>query len=242
MIFYYVRHGEPIYNPDSLTEYGHAQAEALVARMKVWGLDKIYASTSNRARLTAEPTCKALGIEPVLLDFANEGHAWKQMGNEVHGVRKVRTWAFLDPEYVRRFNEPEVYALGDRWYDSPLFEGTTFKEGMLRIHQGVDELFESLGYRHDRERHVFEVVRDSKERVALFAHQGFGLLFLSSVLDIPYPIFATRFDLSHSSVTAIEFPAPDADGICRPKILQLSNDSHLFKADILRKYNNEIEV
>ena len=35
MIFYYVRHGEPIYNPDSLTEYGHAQAEALVARMKV---------------------------------------------------------------------------------------------------------------------------------------------------------------------------------------------------------------
>ena len=28
----------------------------------------------------------------------------------------------------------------------------------------------------------------------------------------------------------------------RPKILQLSNDSHLFKADILRKYNNEIEV
>ena len=29
MTFYYIRHGEPIYNPDSLTELGHRQADAL---------------------------------------------------------------------------------------------------------------------------------------------------------------------------------------------------------------------
>ena len=35
MLLFYVRHGDPIYKPDSLTELGHRQAEALVARMKV---------------------------------------------------------------------------------------------------------------------------------------------------------------------------------------------------------------
>ena len=34
MLLFYVRHGDPIYNPDSLTELGIKQAEALVIRMK----------------------------------------------------------------------------------------------------------------------------------------------------------------------------------------------------------------
>ena len=239
MLLYYVRHGEPIYDPDSLTEYGHEQAEALVERFKRVGLDRIYSSTSNRAVQTAAPTARALGIEPTLLDFANEKYAWEQMGNEIYGTRRIRTWAMYDPEFLRRFNEPEVYALGDRWYDSPLFEGTRFKECMLRVNAGVDELMLSLGYRHDRARGGYEVVRENRERVALFAHQGFGLIFFSSLLDIPYPIVATRMDMTHSGMTVINF----GEGpFCRPKMLQLSNDSHLFKAGILRAYNNEILV
>ena len=30
MLFFYIRHGEPIYDPDSLTTLGHAQANALI--------------------------------------------------------------------------------------------------------------------------------------------------------------------------------------------------------------------
>ena len=32
MLFFYVRHGDPIYNPDSLTPLGHEQAKALSKR------------------------------------------------------------------------------------------------------------------------------------------------------------------------------------------------------------------
>ena len=35
MLLFYVRHGDPIYSPDSLTEQGQLQAEALVERMKL---------------------------------------------------------------------------------------------------------------------------------------------------------------------------------------------------------------
>ena len=76
MILYYIRHGDPIYNPDSLTELGHKQAKALSDRLKLYGLDEVYVSSSNRARQTAEPTCFALGKEPIVLDWANEAYVW----------------------------------------------------------------------------------------------------------------------------------------------------------------------
>ncbi len=77
MLFFYIRHGDPIYSPDSLTPLGERQAEAIAKRLVLFGIDKIYASTSDRAKLTAKPTCEILKKEPELLDFANEGHAWK---------------------------------------------------------------------------------------------------------------------------------------------------------------------
>ncbi len=48
MLLYYIRHGDPIYNPDSLTLLGHRQAEAVAKRLSVHVIDEIYASTSNR--------------------------------------------------------------------------------------------------------------------------------------------------------------------------------------------------
>ena len=75
MILYLIRHGDPIYEPDSLTPLGHEQAKALAKRFTVYGLDEIYCSTSNRAKLTAQPTCELLGKEMTLVDWANVGHA-----------------------------------------------------------------------------------------------------------------------------------------------------------------------
>ena len=60
MLLFYVRHGDPIYDPDSLTEQGEKQAEALVDRMKRCNPTQIYASSSNRAILTAKPTSEAI--------------------------------------------------------------------------------------------------------------------------------------------------------------------------------------
>ena len=53
MLLYYIRHGDPVYEPDSLTALGHRQAEAVAKRLALHGMDKIYCSSSNRAVLTA---------------------------------------------------------------------------------------------------------------------------------------------------------------------------------------------
>ena len=107
MIFYYVRHGDPIYNPDSLTPLGERQAEALAKRLALYGVDKVYASTSNRAILTSKPTCEILKKEPELLDFANEMHVWSEFTTErLDG--NGDTWLFHHPEIIDLFNSPEI--------------------------------------------------------------------------------------------------------------------------------------
>ena len=230
MIIYYVRHGDPIYDPDSLTELGHKQAEAIVDRMVAINPDEIYASTSNRAILTAKPTCERLGTEPILLDFANEGHAWADLS-----VGKY--WLFQDKEKIDFLASEEIRSLGDKWYNHPKLLEYNFEKGIKRIDNAVDEWLLGLGYKHDRKNGRYEIVKPSDKKVALFAHQGFGLAFLSSVLDIPYPEFSIRFDTCHTGLTVIDFP--NYGGFSIPKILTLSNEAHLYKNGVpLNYYEN----
>ena len=129
MIFYYIRHGDPIYNPNSLTPLGERQAEALAKRLAVYGLDKIYASTSERAILTAKPTCELLKKEMELLDFANEEHTWRELtAPRVDG--KGINWLFHHPKYKELFCTKEIRDLGDRWFDHPELKEFNFEKGI----------------------------------------------------------------------------------------------------------------
>ena len=237
MLLYYVRHGDPVYDPDSLTPLGQEQAKAVAKRLALYGLDEIYVSTSIRAQQTAQPTCDLLKKQAVLLDWTHEGHAWNELTVQLPNGGK--TWAFSHKETKKSFRSEEVRKLGKLWYTYPSLR--QYEKGIRRIEQETDVFLLSLGYRHDRENNCFEAIAPSEKRIALFAHQGFGLAFLSSVLDIPYPTFSTSFDLSHSSVTVIDF-GKETEKTVYPKALQLANDSHLYKEGLLTGYNNGIRV
>ena len=236
MLFFYIRHGDPVYNPDSLTPLGARQAEALAKRLARYGIDEIYSSTSQRAKDTAKPTCEMLKKEIIELDWCNEKYAWNEFA--VANDEEKKNWSFWVPKYRKIFCKKEVKDLRNNWYDAPDFAGANFKDGIIRIGQEADAFFEKLGYVHNRKEEFYIPEMPNEKRVALFAHQGFGISFLSSVLDIPYPEFSLRFDLSYSSMTVIEFK--DVDGIVIPRVLTLSNDSHIYSENLPTKYNNEI--
>ena len=199
----------------------------------------MYASTSNRAIQTAKPTSELLNKEIKLEDWAHEGHAAAEL--TVPRADGGATWAFYDQETKEKFRSDEVRNLGKKWYTHPCFT-TDFEKGIRRIDEATDEFLLRLGYKHQREKNAYVSLGKNEKRIALFAHQGFGLAFLSSLCDIPYPIFSTTFDLSHSSVTAIYFDDAEEGQTVYPKILQLSNDSHLYKEGILMGYSNVIKV
>ncbi len=238
MIFYYIRHGDPIYNPDSLTPFGQQQAAALADRFAVHGLDRVYSSDSMRAQMTAAPTCERLSLTPTIVPWANENRPWERMC--VFDERGVREYAFEDPKTRVLFASEAVRRLDNDWDTHPAFEGQPWGECWREIGRDADAFFASLGYAHDRERHAYIPVAPTEERVALFAHQAFGMAFLSWVLDIPYPLFCTHFDTGHSGVTAIRFE--EQEGLVIPRVLQLSNDSHLFRAGLSTRYQNRIDL
>ena len=240
MLLFYVRHGDPDYETDSLTPLGQQQADAVVARMERIRPDRLFCSNLNRAYLTGKPTADRLGMDITQVDFLDERQAYFDMRCEhAHGMYGggKYSWGMDIPEYRELFTTPAVRKMGRKWYQHPAFaDHPSFGTCMERVQKGTDEFLLSLGYRHDHERCAFIAERPNDERIAVFAHQGVGLIFLAALLDIPYPQMCTHFDISHSGMTVINF---EGDGIVIPRVLQLSNDSHLFAAGMTTKYNNQ---
>lgn len=237
MLLFYVRHGDPIYDPDSLTERGERQAAALVARMKRYRPDRVFASPSNRAMLTAKPTAEALDLPIESLDWCDEAHAFGEFS--MQAPEGGRQWFFQNREMTAFFATDAIRRLDMDWHTHPDLAAYRGGEGIARIGAAADAFLATLGYRHDRGRHGYIAERPNHDRIALFAHQGFGLAFMSCLLDIPYPQICTRFDFGHSGVTVIRFSGKD---FVVPKVLQWSNDSHLFAAGVETAYQNEIDI
>lgn len=235
MLLFLIRHGDPIYNPDSLTPLGERQAEAVAKRLALYGVDEVYTSTSNRAISTAKPTCELLHLEHTELDWCNESHAWKNF--TVVNENGKRVWMSDNDKYRELFVSQEIRNLGDNWFEHPLFAETSCKDGIKFIDENVDSFLSESGYRHDRKNHTYHTVENNEKRIALFAHAGFTNNFLSSVLDIPYPMVCTHFSVSHSCFTVIRF---DNKETFVPDILTFSNDSHLYSEGLPTRFNNLI--
>ena len=236
MILYYVRHGDPIYRPNQLTELGKLQAASVAKRLARYGVDQIYSSPSKRALQTAQPLCELVKKEAVLLDWTDEDIASQEFVVQYPDGRD--SWMFLDPQMLRLFNSDEMRRLGRLWYTHPALAGTVYETAIGRVQREVDDFVESLGYRHDHEKNCYYEITPNDDRVALFAHAGFAAAFLSCLLDIPYPMFSARFFMTHSAVTIINFEPKN--GIVIPELLAYSNDAHLYADGLPTKFQNEI--
>ena len=235
MLLFYVRHGDPIYDPDQLTPLGERQAESVAHRLALFGIDEVYSSTSTRAMQTAQPTCELLHKELKTLDFLNENYLDKVLQLPVPGKKSV--WVWSHPVYGPLLARRDVRELGDRWYEHPELKDFHFERALHPIYQSLDEFIASYGYEHDTELGLYRVrERQYEKRIAIFAHESIGKIFMSHLLDIPYPYYAAHFEMKHTGVTAIRFDdGASAPGdtvpreYARARVLTLSNDSHLFR-------------
>ncbi len=231
MILFYVRHGDPTYKPDELTPLGHRQAESVAKRLALFGIDEIYCSSSTRAMQTAQPTCEITKKEPTVLDWMHENIAFEEMAIPYDEKRK--TWVWAHPKYSQLLSSREVRKLGDRWYEHPELAALHLERSVERVGKNLDDLLATFGLEHDRERGLYKVTRElGDRRIAIFAHEGFGKIFMSELLDIPFPMYAAHFEMKHTGMTAIAFDEGrgfDFGGYARARVLTLSNDSHLYR-------------
>ena len=238
MLLYIIRHGDPIYNPDSLTPKGHLQAQALAKRFAVHGLDRIYSSPLIRAQQTAQPTCDILGKNFEIEEWTSENKAAADLFYTFPDGH--RGWIFHRQRTELKTNESLSLTM-DNWYEAECFaeQKEKCKKGFARIGADSDKFLEKLGYR--REGAAYKIITPSEERVAVFCHQGFGTTWLAHLLNIPPHIFWSSFDITHSGVTVLEFKNYK-NGYTAPMCLCLSDTSHLLREGLPFEYNNSIKL
>ena len=91
----FIRHAEPDYSIDSLTEKGWREAEILSKRVAEWDIKDIYCSPLGRAKDTASFTLKALGREAEICDWLQE--FYYLINDELTGEKTI-AWDFY-PRY-----------------------------------------------------------------------------------------------------------------------------------------------
>lgn len=255
MLLFFVRHGDPTYNPDALTALGKRQAESLARRLSKYGLDDIYVSSSNRAIETMQPTAEMLKKEATVLDWTNEAYAYEEQS--LPTPDGGRAWGFALPEIQELMTSAEIRKLGADWYEHPKFKDTKFAAGHLRIKNQTREFLAQYGYVWDEERGMYRNVnyvsvdknfeydptvkkatQNNERRIALFAHHGFGTNFLSAVLDIPFPQVCIKMNFGHTGLTVIKFG--EHSEYVAPQMLTMANDGHLLADNMPTAYNNSI--
>lgn len=238
MLLYIVRHGIPDYATDSLTPDGRKQAEALVARLAPLGLDEIYSSPLGRARQTAEPTCRALGLEAQIEPWMSEGVAW----NAFHTMNpdgKHGGWAFWKKKAFLGSNER--YEKRDSFSFGLYADDEVARKGAAALRAASNDFLFRQGYEYMGEGNGYRITRENNKRIAAFCHQGFGLHWLATLLNIPYHIFTASFDISHTGISVVSF-TDSGEGIAYPICLCLSDLSHIYGADLPMKYHDHFII
>ena len=224
MILYIIRHGAPDYATDSLLDEGRRQAQLVAARLKVAGIDAIYASPMGRARETAQPLAEMLGLPVMVEEWAHE------IGSESatpfpDGVMKpvshVHPVHYHRKEYLglpteRVFGEVDGFREND------------FRGRYRIVADGLVDFLARLGYRRN-ENGTFDIVAENDRHVALFCHGGMLRIVISFLFDLPIHLIAASQIAYFTGVTTLSFGKGYGNsGVTLPKLLTLGDIGHLY--------------
>ena len=225
MKMYIIRHGEPDYATDRLTQRGWAQAEAVGKRLANAGIDRIFTSPMGRARETAMPACRILHLAPSVEQWAHEIEDEKNTtfpDGKVRSVSLVQNTYFLENgNYDLRYSDAHM---------APGIRDSALTDAAKRIEQCGDQFLERLGYR--KENDVYRILRENTENVALFCHAAMARAWISRLLRIPLHVMWASFDYGFTGVTEIEF-VNNANGLTAPRCLCYADTYHLQQSDLL---------
>ena len=213
-----VRHGEPDYQRDCLTERGRRQAEAAAERLAREGITEIYASPMGRAAETAACTAKRCALPVETLEFMHE-ISWGGEGVPEGG----HPWSL---SYLM-IAEDNFEFLRDNWREHPYFRKNQATADFDRVSARFDAFLEDRGYRHEGRR--FFCTAEENRTIALFSHGGSGACVLAHLLSLPFPWVLTVMPYDFTSIIILEFPHCPGQYV-HPR-LELFNDvAHLAGA------------
>ena len=175
MNIYIIRHGDPDYEKDSLTEKGWREAEILSRRLCKIPAKAYYVSPLGRARDTASVTLKKVGAEATVLPWLREFNVGYAMPKAFHP--EGLGWDLLPQDWVA---DPKYYDPW-HWMEAPAYKDSGISEKYNEVISGLDALLADHGYQ--RQGNVYKVVKANQDNLFFFCHYGLECVLLSRLLD-----------------------------------------------------------
>ena len=216
-----VRHAEPNYEIDSLTEKGWKEAELLSDKLSKIDIAEMYCSPQGRAKDTAAATLKKMNREVEIKEWLREfkGRVKYDFLDE-----PIRCWDML-PSY---WTQQEAYYSKKEWNTTDLMQTENVTSEYEWVTSELDAFLAEHGYVH--ENGYFRVTKANHDKIVFFCHYGVSGVLLAHLLGFPPTFFWQGFVMQPSSVTSIVTEERE-EGIASFRIRSYGDISHLHVAD-----------
>ncbi len=215
----FVRHGDPDYKNDNLTEKGVREAKLLAERISKWRVTDFYCSPLGRAKATASFTLEKMNRTAEILDWVREfSYPIDDPVTGRHGV----PWDFVPSAWCN-----DVLMLSrDGWTESDIMcQNPEIAVKYSEVCDNLDVFLKKYGYEReenfyrmpnkkevfitgttapDNLKHIGKTSCQGDEPVVVvFCHLGVICIMLSHLLNIPFPLLAHGFFLPTTSLTVL---------------------------------------
>ena len=190
-----VRHGDPDYSIDSLTEKGWKEAQYLSERLVKVETRAYYVSPLGRAKDTASFTLKKLGRTAVECPWLREFAVFIHRPDILD--RRAIAWDWRPADWLQ---EPR-FLQADHWQEPQAFQESDIKKEYDWVTAGLDELLQQHGYR--REGLLYRAVEPNNDTIVFFCHFGVQCVLLSHLLHISPMVLWHGVCAAPSSVTTL---------------------------------------
>lgn len=216
-----IRHGDPDYAIDSLTEKGWREAALLAERISKLDVKDFYVSALGRAKDTASLTLKKLNRTAKecewLIEFPGE------IRRPDVGGRKTLIWDWL----------PEDWTADARYYDrwewcqTEIMREGKVEERYRYVTKCLDKILAEHGYVRDGE--LYRAERPNHDTLVFFCHFGVECVLLSHLMGVSPMILWHNACAAPTSVTTI-YTEERREGRASFRVNGFGDLSHLYAA------------
>ncbi len=217
-----VRHGDPDYAIDSLTEKGWKEAELLSHRIAKMDVAKFYVSPLGRAKDTASLTLKKMGRTATECDWLREFPPLI-VRPDTNGHKSI-CWDFLPEDWTANGD----YFLRDKWYDSEEMQVGDVKNAYQYVIEHFDAMLAEHGY--VREGEIYRVERSNRDTIVIFCHFGLECVLLSRLMNVS-PMILWHYTCAAPSTVTTVITEERREGKAIFRVNGFGDISHLYVGD-----------